>query len=422
MSKAAKSKWINKISALESRADLIEDFAANHLIDADGLVYSSISEETRSAWKDEQFPDRVIYNCIDTPKKHWKADFFGYEDSNMATAEYLLANIYKYRATGNCKAKACANKSFLALKKVALGSAKYSGFTVKPMFGFLSKPYGGVKYAHESGEVSIDQYLRTMYAMQIYRDSLATKAQQLWINRFLVACAECWALNHYSFNYMLGIWRWGAVLPQGVAFGLYCSAIGSKLGKKPVHRNWYNIFLDRILLLEKNSQPSISSNVACLTTMAMRSLLKLDKTRSKQWKKYISNMIRWSQAGVDENGRTWLFAFLAGNSKGRYIKPHWGEKQRYWNFLSWRGNIYRPDAALAPTCVDAYELLGKGAYMSYALDLLAKLGEVGYLKWIEPVTASDLPRGYGVLGKSISGLNTVCWLRAYWQARCILKV
>ena len=85
----SKSKWANKLSTLEDKAILIGHFTENNLVDPDGLVYSSISEKTKKPWTNDQIPDKVIYNCVDTPKKHWKAHFFGYEDSNMATAEFL---------------------------------------------------------------------------------------------------------------------------------------------------------------------------------------------------------------------------------------------------------------------------------------------------------------------------------------------
>ncbi len=172
---------------LQTRAEKIYSLVASKIMDRDGLVYSMILEDGLKPIRDKDIPERVCFNYVDAPKRLWKAGFFGYEDSLMATAEFLLANIYKYQATKDKQSKRLAKKLFNALKSAALASAKYSSWVVKPMLGFLSKPYGGIKNAHLSGEVSVDQYLRVMYSMEVYRDSLAAAAERKWINKFLLA-------------------------------------------------------------------------------------------------------------------------------------------------------------------------------------------------------------------------------------------
>jgi len=418
-----KRTYARSLDALDATAETMERFIERHMVDPDGLVYSTINEQTQAAWRDSQIPKRVVFNCVDAPRQLWKAGFFNYEDSNMATAEYLLANVYKHTVSGDRQAAARARRCFEALRAVARQGAKYHGFTVKPALGFLPKPYGGIVHACKCGEVSVDQYQRTMYALETYRDALAAPAQRQWINKFLAACADCWSDNNYSFNYMLGIWRWGILLPHSVAFALYCSAIGRRLSHEHLttHKHWYAIFLERVAPLQRQAQPSTTANVAALTAMAMKRLVRLDRARAKQWKRYIANVITWARWSVNEHGYSWLFGFLAGNKHRKKIKPHWEGTHRYWNFLAWRGNIFVPAASLPAACLDAYEVVGKPGHLDYALRLLKKLGRREYLKWIKPEGPGDLPEGYEMLGNAISGLNTACWLRAYWQARYLLQ-
>ncbi len=396
----------------------IYSLVVTKMLDRDGLVYSMILEENQRPIRDKDIPDAVCFNCVDAPKKLRKAGFFSYEDSLMATAEFLLANIYKYQVTNDKQAKQLAKKLFGALKSAALAGAKYTGWTVKPMLGFLPKPYGGIKTAHLSGEVSVDQYQRVMYALEIYRDTIASLSERKWIDKFLLACADCWDINNYTFNYMLGICRWGCCSAHSVSFGLYCSAVGINLSSKKQHKGWHEIFMSRLDPLENKFSYSLSDNVACLVAFASKSLCRTIPQERKRWITYAERVCNSSVTGMDKDGYGWLFTFLSGQKKGERIKPHWDKTpQRYWNFLRWRGNIRRPLSQLAGALVDVYELTGKTKYAKRAKDVLAKHGEKGYMKWLEPLTPKDMPKGYEILGKFICGLNTATWLRAYWQLK-----
>ncbi len=410
------------VDDLKMREEKIYSLVVSRMMDKDGLVYSMILEDGYKPIRDKDIPDKICFNYVDAPKKLWKAGFFGYEDSLMATAEFLLANIYKYQATNDKQVKQLAKKLFGALKLAALAGAKYTGWVVKPMFGFLPKPYGGIKTAHLSGEVSVDQYQRVMYALEVYRDTIASASERKWIDKFLLACADCWDVNNYTFNYMLGICRWGCCSAHSVAFGLYCSAIGMNLSDKRQHKGWFDIFMSRLEPLERKPTYSLSDNVACLVAFACKSLCCTIPKESNRWITYAERICNSSVSGMDEDGYGWLFTFLSGQKKGELIKPHWDKTpHRYWNFLRWRGNIRRPLSQLAGALIDVYELSGNKKYLGLAKKVLGLHGKNGYVKWIEPVSARDLPKGYEVLGRFISGLNSACWLRAYWQMRMMEK-
>ncbi len=408
------------VDELRAREEKIYSLIASKMMDKDGLVYSMILEDGLKPIRDKDIPDRVCFNSVDVPRRLWKAGFFGYEDSLMATAEFLLANVYKYRVTGDKRAKQLAKKLFNALKSAALAGSKYSGWVVKPMLGFLPKPYGGIKNAHLSGEVSVDQYQRVMYALEVYREILASTAERKWIDKFLLACADCWDVNNYTFNYMLGICRWGCCAPHSVAFGLYCSAVGMSLSDKRQHKGWFDIFMSRVDPLEKLPSYSLSDNVACLVGFASRSLCKTVPQERARWRSSAERVVKSALGGMDEDGYGWLFTFLSGQKKGEQIKPHWDKAPaRYWNFLRWRGNIRRPLSQLAGALVDVFELTGNKKYLKLAGQVLSKHGQSGYMKWLEPLSSKDMPKGYEILGKFVCGLNTSVWLRAYWQMQAV---
>ena len=396
----------------------IGGFIETHLIAPDGLVYYLINEEEQRPLRDEDIPDCVCFKNIRAPKTLWKAGFFSYEDSNMATAEYMLGNIFKHCATNDETASIVARRCFNAIKAVAEAGEKVAKGVDHPMFGFLPKPYGGSENARLSSEVSVDQYLRVMYALEAYRGTIATPQEMEWIDRFLLACADCWDQNHYSFDYFGEVTRWGTGGEHAVAFGLYCSATGAFYRNEP-HKHWFGIFSNREHEFEKERSFHLSDNAASLVTLAMARLCERMSKEKSKWTRYAIKAFNSAKKGIDGNGLAWLFPFLYHLSPGELIKPHWVEKgdgrDEYWPFLRWRGNLKRPCSMLAATAADLYELTGEEEYANFAIEQLARLSEKNYLKSIIPLTPSDLPEGYEMLGKTISGLNTVAWFRAFWQ-------
>ncbi len=410
------------MNELADRAAHISKYIESNMISPSGLVYHTINEATHRAWCDDEIPDIVIYNCIDAPRELWKAGFFNYEDSLMATAEYMLGHLYRYFITKEDSSAKIAKRCFDALKLSAEQSAKYAGENVsRATNGFLSKPYGGADKANLSGEVSIDQYMRTMYAMEIYRDSIAANDEADWINRFLADCAQCWNIHNYSFNYFRAIVRWATVRPHGLAFGLYCSAIGQR-ANQPTNRYWFDLFLSRFTTLEKELfKGTITDNTAALAVLAMKRLCTLKPRKKNIWIDYCRKIISSAEQAVSD-GYGWLFSFLSNQQRDELIEPHWSpQSHRYWNFLRWRGNIRRPAPSLAAAMLDAYDITNEKALIDKARSILECLGRAGYIKWAEPISDRDFPEGYEMLSSCVSGLNTTCWFRTYWQMKYFLQ-
>ncbi|OHB59836.1 MAG: hypothetical protein A2Y12_10625 [Planctomycetes bacterium GWF2_42_9] len=400
---------------LDNKATLVENYIQSKLIDRDGIVLAMINELTGKPLNDKEIPDYMTFDNPGAPRNLWKAAFFSYEDSNMATAEYMLANIYKYKVTKDKSALIQAKKCYKAFQLIAQAGAKNCKGVVQPMLGFLPKPYGGAKTAHLSSEVSIDQYMRTMYSLLIYRDMLANKNEIKWINEFLLACANCWSMNNYTFSYFGIICRWGIHSPHSVAFGLFCSALGEYMGEK-LHKNWFNIFMSRTDAFKK----VMSGGEAGLINLSAKFLCKHKPELTKQWHSYSKQCIKNGFKMLDDKGHTVSPDFISCNKNN---KPGWSKiPHRYWQFLSWHGDIRLPETQLAAACVDYYELTGSDMFLPAAKNLMALHMENGYAKWIQPHTKKDIPKGYELLANIVSGINTAAWLRAYWQLKYIGKL
>ncbi|OHB52391.1 MAG: hypothetical protein A2Y12_06760 [Planctomycetes bacterium GWF2_42_9] len=399
---------------LDQRAQIVENYVQSKLLDKDGIVLAMINELTARPLRDKEIPDYMTFDRPGAPRKLWKAAFFSYEDSNMATAEYLLANIYKYKATKDKSARDTARQCYKAFQLIADAGSKNAVGVVKPMFGFLPKPYGGAKTAHLSSEVSIDQYMRTMYSLLVYKEVLANKKEAEWIKSFLLACANCWSINNYTFSYFGVVCRWGIHSPHSVAFGLFCAAVGEYLGNK-LHKNWFNIFMSRTDAFKKE----MSGGEAGLITLSARFLCDIKPELTKTWHAYSKRCIENGFKFLDDNGHTANAGFIncEDNKRGWSKTPH-----RYWQFLAWQGDIRLPETQLVGACVDYYELTGRDTFLAAAKDLMSMHAENGYVKWIQPHTKQDIPKGYELLANIVSGVNTTAWLRAYWQLKYLGKI
>lgn len=406
---------------LEEMAGRIGQFTARHMVDADGLVYCGLNQRTLKPFRDREIRQEQCFADAHLKQHFSNAEVFNYEDSNMATAEYLLANLYQWRVTGAPAAKNAARRGFNALKAVAEAGSHNSRGVVMPMFGFLPKPHGGVAKARLCAEVSIDQYLRVMYALQEYAAGLARPAEKAWIDRFLAGCADCWDINHYTFNYFSNIVRWGACGHHAIAFGLYCSAVGETYRPTP-HDGWFKIFRSRADALLECGEYGLSDNVASLTILAMKRLCQLKPELRTTWLRYARRVFDDSAKAINAQGLAWLYPFIYKlKPDQRFAKPHWLPKPRngetYYDFLRWRGNLFCPSSMQAGAALDLYELTGRKTYLMTARKLLLVLGGQDCLKYLIPQSPADLPKDYGFLGDKISGLNTAAWLRAYWQLR-----
>lgn len=399
---------------LEKRAGEVERLAESVLADSDGLIRSGADAGLLRPFRPGELPQ-----CLSLRPQLDPVELFSYEDSLMATAEYLLAGLYRNRVQPDSPAAGYCRRSFHAIRQVAEAAASCRRGVVRPMFGFLPKPYGGVRGAADADEVSIDQYQKVMTALLYYQKEQAGPEEHAWIDRFLEGCADCWELNHYTFSYFGSTVRWGACGRHAIAFGAFCSAVGGSFRREP-HDCWYGIFRHRAEAEIRRAPGAVSDNMASLVLLAAGFLCERKPEEREFWLEFATRTWEAARAGCDERGRAWLFPGLYGYSPGKRIEPHWVSEETSppcgWEFLRWRGNLFRPCSVLAAAALDLYELTEDGAFLAFAEELLLRLAPAD-LNYLLPESPADLPPGYEKLEHMLNGYNAAAWLRAYWQWR-----
>lgn len=168
------------------------DFMERHLVDADGLVRAYVSPRTllpftlteASPVYDERLRD-MCQNSADP------AGALTYENSLMATGEFGMSEVMRYRCTGDAEALRLAGRSARALLAVAREGRHY-------MPGYLPKPHGGLSAARYSHEISTDQYTKAIAALEAWRQ-LAAPAERAEIERFYRDVCEFFIARRFRF-------------------------------------------------------------------------------------------------------------------------------------------------------------------------------------------------------------------------------
>jgi len=165
---------------LASAETLIARFVEAHMTDESGLLYSHLHAETLKPWTHEQmkaFSLTHMYKNHPHPEQN-----LTYEDSLMATAEYACAQIARFQATSEPLALVTAARAVNAIMQV-----QYQGSHHMP--GHLPKPFGGVRGARDSHEISPDQYVKSIVALRTFQP-YAPEAMRETIDRYLVDIAD----------------------------------------------------------------------------------------------------------------------------------------------------------------------------------------------------------------------------------------
>lgn len=176
------SDFAERLQALEPTEDVMRDFIETRMIDGTGLVYSHLHTETLEPWREEDLRAkgyRLSFYNID------RGDAWGqlaYEDSIMATGEYALANLVRNEVTGAPDSIGAASYALFAILRVLHEGEMYEK-------GYLPKPHGGMRRAGYSHEISVDQYIKAMVAMQAYR-RFASPALSALMDEKLVDMAD----------------------------------------------------------------------------------------------------------------------------------------------------------------------------------------------------------------------------------------
>ena len=156
------SSIADRLQALEPTERTMREFTETRMIDEAGLVYSHLHTETLEPWRAEDLARkgyRLGFYNIDRGDPEGQ---LGYEDSIMATGEYALANLIRHDVTAAPDSIGAASLALFAILRVIYEGELYEK-------GFLPKPHGGMRRAGYSHEISVDQYIKAIVAMEAYR-------------------------------------------------------------------------------------------------------------------------------------------------------------------------------------------------------------------------------------------------------------
>jgi hypothetical protein len=183
-----------ELDALKGAAADMERFVEEKLLDEAGLLRSFLNKDTLRPWTNDElkaagFDFRILYRF-----ERGKADgVLAYEDTLMATSEYGLAQLEKYRATGEAVALASAAWEVAALLRVLFEGEQHER-------GYLPKPHGGMRRAGWSHEISPDQIIKGVVTLRAFQP-WAPPAQRATIDGHLVAIADYFVHRNFVHPY-----------------------------------------------------------------------------------------------------------------------------------------------------------------------------------------------------------------------------
>lgn len=188
---AGLSADLNTLAPVEK---VMHEFVTRRMMDGDGLCRSFLCAATLAPWTNEELAKldqrRITDMFQNSPDK---AGCLTYENSLMATGEFALSQIVRYRVTRDPAARDLAHRAVRGILAVADEGRHY-------MPGWLPKPLGGLSHARDSHEMSVDQYTKALIALDAWRP-LASAAEQAAIDRFFIDIADFFIARKWRHAY-----------------------------------------------------------------------------------------------------------------------------------------------------------------------------------------------------------------------------
>lgn len=169
-------------------------FVSTRMMDGDGLCRSCLCAATLAPWTNEDLAktdQRLITDMFQNSPD--KAGCLSYENALMATGEFAVSQIVRHRVTKDDAARELAHRAIRAILAVIEEGRHY-------MPGWLPKPFGGLRNARNSHEMSTDQYTKAIVALHAWRP-LAGKDERAVIDRFFVDAADFFIARKFRHAY-----------------------------------------------------------------------------------------------------------------------------------------------------------------------------------------------------------------------------
>lgn len=176
-------------------AELFQRLVVSRLRDADGLCRSFLKAETLAPFPNgELFEPRWHRDMSDWFQNHPdRSGCLTYENAIMATGEFAMSEVARFRVTGDRNAHDGGRRAIRAILAVIKEGRLY-------MPGYLPKPFGGIPRARYSHEMSPDQYTKALAALHTWRP-LADRDERARIDEFTVDAADFFVARRFRHSY-----------------------------------------------------------------------------------------------------------------------------------------------------------------------------------------------------------------------------
>jgi hypothetical protein len=190
---------VDDLAAIEKT---MHEFVVQRMIDTDGLCRSMLCMATMAPWTNadlartdqQRISDKFRMRITDMFQNSTdQAGCLTYENALMATGEFAQSQIIRYRVTKEDAAREQAHRAIRGILAVIDEGRHY-------MPGWLPKPFGGVRNARNSHELSVDQYTKAVVALHEWRP-LADKAERAVIDRFFIDAADFFIARKWRHAY-----------------------------------------------------------------------------------------------------------------------------------------------------------------------------------------------------------------------------
>lgn len=419
-------------ATLSEKAEKFESYMESKLVDAVGLVYSTIYDKTEKPYTKDDFchPDAILKLYDPESFPYAPCDYINYEDSMMATGTYLAAQVYRFKATRDPMAMERARRTFHAIEHVyEIGKQAEEGY--------FPKPYGG-KYSEQA---STDQYLYSMVGMMTYA-SIAHDDHKASIRRMVPNMVDYWVKRKYCRSYYhLSDHQW--ILNRFPSFLIMAYAVsGDKKfidefvrlnEEKKVYLNpgESQIYIrlenpDKYPFMEYEKQQGNKYFLLWSTAQAAMDILELDAClqHSDEYKSYwltsMKKMWREGSLSLTEGGLARAKALYDPVTE-KVSAPPTGYKKfppaSRWPEGDWMADIRTSRSLdLARVGVMVHHWRPELKANETVIKILAEIDPKNMRFYVDP-DGDQLLHAFHYLSHQIVGLDYSSWLCAYWHGR-----
>lgn len=291
-------------ATLKEIEDTIGRVIRRVFVDADGFLRSFVNGRTMTPYRLADLPGhnfgRGTFMERSSMPPELKPVFMNYEDSEMATGDYLCALIEKRRATGDRRTLAEAGRTYRAIRRLCWNSFA-ANRSAHYRRGWLPKPYAGIRKVAEIFECSVDQYMMVTYALEKYRNEMADRIERREIEDIIRAFADWWIDHDFTSNYGGNCCWWlKSNQAHSTAYFLYLTALARTFSRKDKYQEAFKHCLKfRQAMIHGKGDYAHSCSMAIESAAR---LCELEPGGRYFWRRAMLRQIGYSLEALNEDG------------------------------------------------------------------------------------------------------------------------